>query len=931
MRTSPRMLAILALAASACMPEFAQLGPPDTEGDPPDEPQARWERTSLAPLVGYLPESEHERVAIDGVPFSNDLYAAAGVTTSAADKLDEIAAQLAAEWNEPAPTLLDAPSRAIAETVPFRGNPSDVAVTHVDGHGYYAVPLGGDLMVPGNEVALVRDDGGTTRVKVGIRPQRVAGHPAGLFFVCNQYSSYVSVIDAARGALLTDDAGKPVELATDLFCGDLDVVPRDGGEWLVIANPERRHVTATKIAAVREGGTVRLTEGAGAPADVTITDVGPYPARVVAGEDKDLAYVGSTRGDTLASLDLASGAVTRKVSMGAPAVDLVAVAGHTLVPTTMIDRGLLAAPDVPPSLASAPIMALGLDGGQHEVHPGALTDGSAAYGFEDVRNGLLAFDASLGDSPTFFTDDVSPEPAYTQAQKILRGALPQGIARTNDGTRVYVTFGGSNRVQELEVVAGGGATLRPTGRIWDTAARPFGVAVDDYADALIVATWGGEDVEVFDLSTGELRRRTDSGYASPAYPATAIEEGENYFVSARWSNNRRKTCAHCHLDELITDGMSYANGAASPVAMHKVPPNHNLLTTDSYFWNGSLAGGSYRSLAFAAQARTNCEVILFGLVEGPGSNPATRVGDPANDFRSGDDDVCRPDGLADNGLPANFAAAVAVRDAELEAADADLRDATGHGFDEISRLIDFYSVSELRLPPNPTKHRIARGLATDEHQALIARGEAIFLSSGCAGCHTPDNGRAPFSDGLQHGSGRGWMAAFAQRYADDPRVTDLIGELPLQFMQAVRDMPADREINVHAPRLDFFIPFCFDGDECLVFEDPMTSPDEDGALERLVKVNLADERRGFVPGNVLGQPAMNTPSLRGLWGETAFLHHGLARSVAEAVLAPGHEALPVDGHGWAILSDGTTNVHGATATLPAEDVRALDLYLRTIE
>ena len=919
------------MLVAGCMPEFAQVGPPGGDDDPPDEPQARWERTSLAPQVGYLPEAEHARVAIDGVPFSNDLYAAAGVTTSAADKLDEIAAQLGAEWNAPAPTLLDAPSRAVAETIPFRGNPSDVAVTHVDSHGYYAIPLGGDLMVPGNEVALVRDDGAVSRVKVGIRPQRVAGHPAGLFFVCNQYSSYVSVIDAARGGLLTDEAGAPVELQADLFCGDLDVVARDGGEWLVIANPERRHVTATKIAATREGGIVRLTEGAGAAPDVTISDVGPYPARVVTGEDKDLAYVGSTRGDTLALIDLASASVTRTVAMGAPAVDLVAVAGHALVPTTMIDRGLLSAPDVPPSLDAPPVLAMGLDGASHEVHPGALTDGSAGYGFEDVRNGLLAFDASLGDAPTYFTDDVSPEPAYTAGQKILRGALPQGIARNADGTRVYVTLGGSNRVQELEVVSGGGDALRATGRIWDTAARPMGVAVDDYADALVVATWGGEDVEVFDLSTGELRRRTDSGYASPAYPASAIEEGEAFFVSARWSNNRRKSCAHCHLDELITDGMSFANGAASPVAMHKVPPNHNLLTTDSYFWNGSLAGGSYRSLAFAAQARTNCEVILFGLVEGPGSNPGTRVGDPANDFRSGDDDVCRPDGLAGNGLPANFAAAIAVRDEEIAAADADLRDATGHGFDEISRLIDFYSVSELRLPPNPTAHRLRRGLATDEHQALVGRGAQVFVSAGCAGCHDPGNARSPFTDGLQHGSGRGWMAAFAARYAADPRVLELIDGLPDAFMEAARDMPGDREINVHVPRVDFFIPFCFDGDECLVFEDPMVSADEDAALERLVKVNLADETRGFIPGNVLGQPAINTPSLRGLWGETAFLHHGLARSVGEAVLAPGHEALPSGARGWAILADGTVNVHGATVTLPAEDLHALELYLRTLE
>ena len=42
--------------------------------------------------------------------------------------------------------------------------------------------------------------------------------------------------------------------------------------------------------------------------------------------------------------------------------------------------------------------------------------------------------------------------------------------------------------------------------------------------------------------------------------------------------------------------------------MHQVKPNHNLLTTNSYFWNGSFGDGNYTSLAFAAQTRTNCEL-----------------------------------------------------------------------------------------------------------------------------------------------------------------------------------------------------------------------------------------------------------------------------------------------------------------------------------
>src|SRR5205085_8359733 len=94
------------------------------------------------------------------------------------------------------------------------------------GREILAVPLGGDLMTPGNEVALV--DASTravTRVRVGIRPQRVAVAD-NLVFVCNQYSNYITILDALQGDVLRTGAG-PVEIQTEYNCTDVLLAQRD--------------------------------------------------------------------------------------------------------------------------------------------------------------------------------------------------------------------------------------------------------------------------------------------------------------------------------------------------------------------------------------------------------------------------------------------------------------------------------------------------------------------------------------------------------------------------------------------------------------------------------------------------------------------------------------------------------------------------------
>jgi hypothetical protein len=145
----------------------------------------------------------------------------------------------------------------------------------------------------------------------------------------------------------------------------------------------------------------------------------------------------------------------------------------------------------------------------------------------------------------------------------------------------------------------------------------------------------------------------------------------------------------------------------------------------------------------------------------------------------------------------------------------------------------------------------------------------------------------------------------------------------------------DDEVNVYLDPIDYFVPFCFDVTACLFFEDPLAvrgnQTAESERLDLLVTFNLGNADRGFVPGNVRGRPGSNTPSLRGIWWQANYLRHGLARTLNEVVLAPGHPALRDGERGYAVSALGTIDVHGTTSTLTEKDVDDLRLYLYAIQ
>jgi cytochrome c peroxidase len=931
--------------------------PPPVETPPPAA--AIYKRGSLSPVFQLTPSTEEPRFVDGGVAMKDtDFESTANNFVSATQKMDEVGAQLGREQGGAAVNIVSQSDRLRAQQIPFRGNPSDVKIFSAAGRRKAYVPLGGDLMTPGNEVASVDlTTNVVTRIKVGIHPQRIAVHPDGLIFVCNQFSNYITVIDPRTDTVFQNSKG-PVEIKTEFYCDDLLFVPRS----VAAPNPDEQDLYVAngwRASVLKYGLTVVRDNLSNEPIDVQVTTpakpvpesqpaaeiagVGSNPYRLTLSQDLRSIYVANNRGGELAKIDLGSNGVTR-VALNGPAPDVAQANDILLVPTTTIDRGL---PDragqTPQQIAAAPVRVAGLDGAQHVAHPGAQFDGTKAYNFEDLRNGLVTLDSRLANnSLVFFTDNNSAEKNFQAPQKILKGALIQSLVLNKARTQAFLAMSGSDMVQKVSIGVGAFRIADANAPLFHTAQRPFALALDETANELLVADWGGEVLEVFDATTATLKARIDLGYATAPYPATNIERGEFLFYNTAWSNNGRKSCATCHFDELLVDGVGYANGATAPTAYHKVSSNFNLQTTDSYFWNGSFASGTYASLAADFQTRGNCELIEFGFTEGIDSDPNQRIGDPANKVVTNQDTQCRPVTRIGAVLPDNFAQigaiiaqAHTVRDQVVKAATTALAPG-GLDFATVTRFTDFYSVSEVRIPPNPLTYLAKNKQLDSATAAKVTQGATVFVNAGCANCHNPNNSRSPFTDGLNHGSGNSWAADFVNRYGIDPRLLALLPNgVPNAMTDAIRATTPDREINIHLDPIDYFIPGCFDVNTCLVFEDPaLATPGSQAETDRLnaiVKVNLANVDRGFVPGNVRGQPQVNTPSLRGIWFQNNFLRHGLAHSLKEAVLAPGHPLLGPGETGFAIDALGHVDVHGNTSKMSAVDFEALSLYVQSIE
>src|SRR5262249_29428602 len=154
----------------------------------------------------------------------------------------------------------------------------------------------------------------------------------------------------------------------------------------------------------------------------------------------------------------------------------------------------------------------------------------------------------------------------------------------------------------------------------------------------------------------------------------------------------------------------------------------------AYFWNGSFGDGNYTSLAFGAQTRGNCQLIEFGFIEGPGSDPKTRVGDANNLFKSANDSQCRPVSNGPGTL-ANQAQIDAIVKQENAIADQKIKQVTGLSREELARQMDAYSVAGTHILPNPLRQMYIATKAGGPAQldaatmADVAHGKDVFNSA----------------------------------------------------------------------------------------------------------------------------------------------------------------------------------------------------------
>jgi hypothetical protein len=897
----------------------------------------------------------------------------------------------------------------LAQTMPWRATPTDVDCIDVNDERKCIVPLGGNVSTPGNTVVIANGSGADMtlgeEITVGIQPTATACHPDGVCFVANKFSNVLSVIDMVREEALTNAEGNPVEIPVNYYSSDVIIAETEpGGEfdeevYLFVANEWLGTVDRYDIRVIENGldagieDVVRINPPAeNVPAstpDQSIAGVGSNPQRLKLDEQEREVYVANGRGGEVALIDAASGEARAYTGVGAPSVDIIEIQNEVFVSTTMPDRGLVADNDQVPDVFTQDGPEQDPETGA-ESHQGPLRDRTLASNFEDVKSGITQLEADLQETDifqqTYFTDVVNADDNFDEDQKVITATLP-GSVETDGQGRMFVAGEGNDTIQILQVAGGDNFPLQQIeGAEFETDIRPYAMFVDVDREELVVVNWGSGTLQNFDIVGQGQLARLDLGYNQDndndivdggEYPCSDLEVGQFAYINTQWSNNGIKSCTSCHRDDLQADGGGFSNGVTAPTTYHKVIPCWNQTKTDNYFWTGSFSNDSYLSLAFSAQTRTNCELITFGLTEGIGSDPAQRVGDDANQVR-GNDAVCRPAEFDDTvGLPVNFDEIAAEILAQKETADLlvqediDLlinKQFLNNNTDldrpitrvELSRLMDWWIVHNQHIPPNPQAYLVEVGEASQETLDLVAQGAQLFTDVGCANCHDGGNTEAGFTDQKSHGGGSDWASRFVGEYNDGsdgdgdgiPDVDFANAQEIVDASQFDNGSQPDEEVNMHLD-MDGFMPFAFEQENALEFKDPLSqdrgSDEEIKRRELIELINLNDPERGHVPGYVIGQPKMNTPSLRGVWWNPSYMHHSMAKTFREAIVRPGHEALRTEGEdalflmngahpdlgteerGWAINVNGNPDAHGATSSMGEEELKALEAYVYALE
>ena len=756
------------------------------------------------------------------------------------------------------------------------------------------VALRGTEDVPGRTLAVLDADTFevTAQIEVGLAPTALAAHPDGRhLIVLNRFASYASIVDTR--ALRVEQ-----EIPVPFYCEGVAFSP--DGSLAAITNHWKDSVLRWRVAVDGERLRVDPIDTLSSPqADVGVA-VDPDPLRVRFVDDQR-ALVASETSLSLTLLDVPAGRVLAVHRPNGPVTDI-ALVGDVVV-ALHTGSGAGHPPDE------------GFDGD----HDGAPGDGTANVTFQDVQNEIdvLAVD-DLRLLHRYTSDticcgdyrDVDPDRpdqglglrpvdawppervAFLPPREtwIVAGAMPEavvGFSRPGGSAAIAVVFGGSNEVQTFDVAGDGSLTPRETaGGLFEVSFGARDALFLEGSRRLAVVERLAESIAFVDLDSGDVTRTTVGDVEGGAFPATDAELGEAFnTVTAPFTVDGDQTCVHCHRE---------GTPLAKPVSMP-------LLETPAWGQRNIMSyRGAYDSRPWFVEAAME-EDNFFPVI---------------NEFARKENFCCeQSDVLIWSRYPSHDECTTAP-DTEgcehvlrcLESPPPECAE-RGYGGAELTRELHFRAVAgrifgrEESFGDGLFNDRIGAGGEIERRPIRLGfdgltRALGLFLLS-----------RPRLLPNPNAASARAEAAQGALLFASNRTGCATCHPLPI-------GATARPTMTTSAPgpiRFPYLIT-------------PLRHPESGLDVDRVNPAFL-----GTFPDSAQDENGLRVgvSSLRGLWDRERFLHHGLARSLREAVASPHHPALEPGERGFNEL-DGQPNTHGSTSGLSARELDALVAFLETL-
>ncbi|MDT5157247.1 MAG: hypothetical protein QOH51_1604 [Acidobacteriota bacterium] len=625
---------------------------------------------------------------------------------------------------------------------PFRSQPRSLALSQ-DGKKLY-VTLPGREGYPDWRVAVVDTNSrqvirwidlrpaGETR---GLRPIGVKAAPVNpsistfpFVVVLNQYGNFASVIDTSTDLVVG-------EFETGFYGEEL--VFNKTGTRLYITD---RYKDAVRAFRVEQGP--RFTQIAVIPTGNTQLER-TNPRDLDISSDGRTLYVANTLGHTISAINIDgdSNTLTKVMPLGGLATD-VKIAGRFGIVSGQETNTRLNEPESGHGLPTkrADGVAIKNSGAPLGYTP-VMTDATKATTFDDIGSELNIFDTATNRFVFRYVDEgrdqsqlVTPGQYvdlgdHTAAQKIIRGSGPEQIFVHGD--MLFVTYAHSEQVQAFRInvnASDPSQVLAPLGTQYTGGVTPQGIEVSADGRTVYVANFQTEDISFLGVdSGGQLTRQgflpvgvtpstpdpTTGGHGQQLF-ATDEEAGLRWFFSSSYSDDGQKSCGFCHWDGR-QDGCQW-NVAANAVGGTKVCPQNKDISDN---WPEWYEGLNNDFMAYASAC--NGEVLLGERTPTPLFPQAAAV----DRFHAREDYVLRK--TEENSR--------AIGRSDLNGK------AFKVGYYDMAYLQILWSQNETRRMPSPS----GQFPESDTEAAKVERGKELFTKSveqggsGCAECHHNGN------------------------------------------------------------------------------------------------------------------------------------------------------------------------------------------------